>query len=263
MTGCCREDCTPRGGEAEDRSETTAGVSHPEDSRRQEFKRQRLAQPKLHSIAEEHPWSALDRKFADVLPKFCEPMWTLGDTARWVIERTPEAVNGLSIDENKLLSILPEIRKALADGEVSAFAHTQQNPVPIELPAEAWFVHELVVEEKNGLIRIFPANSSSNDCEQHLFGLMLKSGDVLRRWPSSSKTQTPVQQTKVGAENQCRRWLAAMMKEAPNQPRPKLDVREKAQKSFPGLANRAFDRAWHAAIRESRAEKWRAPGRRS
>jgi hypothetical protein len=51
-------------------------------------------------------------------------MWTLGDTGRWVIERTPAAVNGLSIDEDKLFEVLPEIHAALSDGEVSVFANT-------------------------------------------------------------------------------------------------------------------------------------------
>jgi hypothetical protein len=189
-------------------------------------------------------------------------MWTLGDTARWVIERTPEAVDGLSVDEKKLFECLPEIRAAFFAGEISVFANTANDSVPRELPSETWAVHELVVEEKNGLIRIFPA-SSSTEYEQQLLNLRVKRDQVLARWPAPSKTGKAAQPTTVGAENQCRRWLTSIMKDAPNKPRPKRAVGEEALTKFPGLAKRGFDRAWDAAIRESNATKWRAPGPRS
>jgi hypothetical protein len=57
-----------------------------------------------------------------------------------LIERTPQAVDSFSIDEEKLFEVLPEIQAALSGGEVSAFAHTKNDPVPRELPAETWSV---------------------------------------------------------------------------------------------------------------------------
>jgi hypothetical protein len=186
-------------------------------------------------------------------------MWTLGDAARWVIERTPQAVDGLSIDEEKLVEILPEIHKALSEGQISVFANTKNDPVPRELPAETWSVYELVLEERNGLIRIFPLCSSATDSEQHLLNLRLKREDVLQRWPVSSEAATHVPSTTMGAENQCRRWLAGMMKN-PGGPRSKTLVREEALAKFPNLGKRGFDRAWDSAIRETGALKWAAPG---
>ncbi|HMJ27150.1 MAG TPA: hypothetical protein VK512_00330 [Xanthobacteraceae bacterium] len=232
----------------------------PQFLRRRELRRQSLSpQPKGPA----KPWLDVDRSIARSLPSFPDRMWTLGDTARWVIERTPEAVNGLSIDEEKLFEVLPEIHTALSAGEISVFANTENDPVPRELPAQTWSVYELLVEEKNGLIRIFPSSSSSSDYEQHLLNLRVKRDDVLQRWPDPSHARKPVQPTTTGAENQCRRWLAAMMKNAPTQPRPKAAIREEALAKFPGLAKRGFDRAWDAAIRETNARKWGAPGRRS
>src|SRR5467141_1182648 len=105
-------------------------------------------------------------------------MWPLGDTARWVIEQT--AVDGLSIDEDKLLEILPEIHEALSCGEVPVFANTQNDPVPRKLPDETWSVFELVVEQKNGLIGVFPLCSNSPDYEQHQLNLRLRREDILR-----------------------------------------------------------------------------------
>jgi hypothetical protein len=181
-----------------------------------------------------------------------------------VIERTPRAVNGLSIDAEKLFEVLPEIHAALSTGDILAFAHTRNDPVPSELPAETWSVYELAVEEKSGLIRIFPLRSSSSDYEQHLLNVRIKREGVLQRWPAaSSPGATSVQPTTIGAENQCRRWLAATMKKAPTQPKAKAVLREEALRKFPGLAKRSFDRAWSAAVRETSAHKWGAPGRRS
>src|SRR5580692_4306244 len=55
----------------------------------------------------------IDRTVAARKPAFNEPMWTLGDVARWVVERTRQAVDGLSIDEERLPDALIEIHDAL------------------------------------------------------------------------------------------------------------------------------------------------------
>jgi hypothetical protein len=231
--------------------------------RKRELRKSALQPQPTTPIAADNPWSDIDRSIARDIPAFPDRMWSLGDTARWVIERTPEAVNGFSIDEDKLFDILPDIHRALMDGDVSAFANTQNDPVPRELPAETWSVYQLAFEEKDGLIRIFPLSSSSTDYEQHLLNVRIKREHVLQRWPTTSSAPTPVQPTTIGAENRCRQWLAAKMKEAPTQPVPKALLFEEARAKFRGLAKRGFDRAWDRAIREANALNWRASGRRS
>lgn len=190
-------------------------------------------------------------------------MWTLGDMARWVIERTTEAVDGLSIDEERLLEVLPEIHKALCDGEVCGFATTATNPIPSELPAATWSVYQLLVEEKNGLIQIYPADPNLPGFEQQLLNLRVRSVDVVRRWPPSLGAEATVQPTTAGAENRCRQWLVAMMTSARSKPRPKSTVFKEATEKFPELGKRGFDRAWSTATREAKAPNWAAPGRRS
>jgi hypothetical protein len=231
--------------------------------RQRRLRKERLTPQPTNANAEE-PWLDFDRSIARAVPSFPDRMWTLGDTVRWVLERTPEAVDGLSINEEKMFEVLPEIHGALSGGEISGFATTKTDPVPRELPAETWSVYDLVVEEKDGLIRIFPLNTSSVGYEQHLLNLRVKKDDVLGRWPASSDAPTSVRSiTTTAAENQCRRWLAAMMKEAPTRPKAKATVRAEALTKFPGLAKRRFDRAWNVAIRETKSQKWGAPGRRS
>ena len=66
------------------------------------------------NTSEDEPWGYIDRRMASI-PAFKETMWTLGEMARWVIERTAQAVDGLSVDEDKLFQVLPEIHEALLD----------------------------------------------------------------------------------------------------------------------------------------------------
>jgi hypothetical protein len=60
-------------------------------------------------------------------------------------------------------------------------------------------------------------------------------------------------------ETACREKLIAMMKDEPNNPRPKGEVR---QEHFPDLRERMFDRAWVAATKEAGTPNWSKPGRR-
>lgn len=192
------------------------------------------------------------------VPPFFDENWTLGETARWVIGRRLEAVNGVSIDERELFEILPEIESAFLAGEVSIFSTTENDPIPRELPAETWSLFKLVIEPKNGLIRILALNPSN---WMQLLNVRVKRKDVLKRWPDPASVAIPVRSS-GGAENRCRQWLVAMMKANPNNPRPKAIVRADALAKFLGLSGRAFDRAWDKAIDEAAAPKWRASGRR-
>jgi hypothetical protein len=143
-------------------------------------------------------------------------MWTLGDTARWIAERTREAVDGLSIDEERLFEVVPEIQRALAAGEARAWAHTPNDPVPSQLPSETWAIYQLAIEERNGLLRIVPVLAgASPDDERALLDIRLSREDVLRRWPNDQgKTPSPGAGT-IGAEYGCRLWLTNLMKTEP------------------------------------------------
>jgi hypothetical protein len=133
------------------------------------------------------PWNYLDRRIGDAFPAFEDRMWTLCATARWVAERTRDAVDGLSIDKERLFEIVPEIHEALAAGEVPAWAQTPNDPVPRELPSETWAVYQLGIEERDGLLRIVPVRASASPDERVLIDLRLSRDDVLRRWPADQE----------------------------------------------------------------------------
>src|SRR5262249_17355611 len=97
------------------------------------------------------PWKDVDRSAARI-PAFDLKWWTLGDVARWVLARTPEAVDGLSIDEDGLPDALTEIHDALVNEKISAWSITSNEPVPCELPGATWSIYEFGFAKKNGLL---------------------------------------------------------------------------------------------------------------
>src|SRR5262245_43839954 len=220
---------------------------------RRRRKERLTSQPKTVDAETDKPWRYLDRRWGEVFSTYEEPMWTLCDATRWVAERTREAVDGLSIDEERLAEVLPEIHGALAAGEVRAWAHTPNDPVPRELPSETWAIYQLAIEELNGLLFIVPVLGASPNQERALLDVRLSREGVLRRWPDDQgKTPSPPAGT-VGAEYSCRSWLIDLVKTDPHNPRPKGEVRKEAKGRFPALSNRGFDRAWTWAINEAGA----------
>jgi hypothetical protein len=227
-------------------------------------KKSLMSQPKTIHDDPDQPWSHVDRRIGDAFPCFDEPMWTLGATARWVAERTREAVDGWSIDQEQLFEVVPEIQIALAAGEVRTWAHTTHDPVPRELPRETWAVYQLAIEERDGLLRIIPVRATGSPSDEPvLLDLLLGREGVLHRWPDPEASTHPRDLGTIASENACRLWLVDLMKTNPHNPRSKEAVRQEAKERFTNLGKRGFDRAWAAAIKETMAEKWSAPGRRS
>jgi hypothetical protein len=85
---------------------------------------------------------------------------------------------------------------------------------------------------------------------------------VIQHWPPAD-TPGAVPPSTSGKEAACRAWLAQIIRDEPDRPRPKEDVWTEALRRFPGLAKRGFDRAWSRAIEDTQATRWRSPGRRS
>jgi hypothetical protein len=92
--------------------------------------------------------------------------------------------------------------------------------------------------------------------------LQVRKDDLLSRWPKPEPT--------VKSQYDCRRWLIEQMAKSPDaRPKSKSAFWDDAQKIFPLLARRQFNRAWDDAIDETDARGWsragapKRPGRQS
>jgi hypothetical protein len=201
-------------------NENIADLSIDPEMLERRGKRKQALHPQASAGAvNEEPWGHLDRGLAARIPAFNEPMWTLGDVARWVVERTAQAVDGLSIDEEKLPEALTEIHDALSRAQITAWSATPLDPVPRELPAATWSIYVFAFEEKNGLLYILTFHPSGSIDERPLRDLRFKSVEVRRHWPGAEPHPIPSPST-VGSQTKCRRWLSREMSAAPDRPRP-------------------------------------------
>jgi hypothetical protein len=94
-----------------------------------------------------------------------------------------------------------------------------------------------------------------------LLYVRLPRAEVLQRWAPLDVAE-PIPTGTKGKETACKGWLTALMRAEPDRPRPKEEVWAEASHKFPGLAQRAFERAWRDAAKDSGADAWRRPGRR-
>jgi hypothetical protein len=160
-----------------------------------------------------------------------------------------------------LSEALTEIHHALEKDQIAAWSATTHEPVPRPLPVATWSIFHFGFEEKDGLLHVFTFRPSGSIDERPLQDLRFKSVEVRRYWPGAEPRAQPP--TTMGAQNECRRWLANEMNAAPDRPRPKSQVLAEAKKRFAKLSGRGFERAWQAAISETGAEKWSKAGPRS
>jgi hypothetical protein len=209
---------------------------------------------------EDEEFRYMDWRRGTVFPVFHDPFWRPGAVVRWILERTPEAVNGWTIDERLLGETLSEIHQALRAGEIHAYGISGSDPTVREIPRVTWFAYEIWYELRNGLIHLHVVREGADFPDYSLTHLRLDRREVISRWPAPG--QAAVIPSSAGAEYECVGWLRELMGSSPHGPRQKSNVKAEALQKFPKLSDRGFDRAWTRAITESGADDWSRPGRR-
>ncbi len=139
----------------------------------------------LDNSAHKVDWQYIDQGVARAVPTFNEPMWTLADVARWVVERTAQAVDGLSIDEDKLPEALIKIHDALSRDQIAAWSATSPESVPRQLPPATWSVHVFTFKLRDGLLHLHIIRSARSTKKRKLTDVLFKSVEVRRFWPSA------------------------------------------------------------------------------
>jgi hypothetical protein len=70
-------------------------------------------------------------------------------------------------------------------------------------------------------------------------------------------------ETKTSSAKECEAWLAAEMTANPKEPKQsRTEWLKEAQRRWPDLSERVFDRLWAGSIQKTGASAWSAPGRR-
>ena len=189
-----------------------------------------------------------------------ERYWTLGATIRWIAERSQEAVDRPLASDAAVHRAVGELQEALEAGDVGLSGCLKGEVIPRGFSPETWGIHTVALRDDGNLLR--PVVLDDGPDYDSIFRVRLRRDEVLRRWPPLDVSESVPPSTQ-GKETACKGWLTGMMRSSPYQRRPKQEVWAEASTKFPGLAKRAFGRAWTDAIKDSAADAWGRPGRRS
>jgi hypothetical protein len=78
---------------------------------------------------------------------------------------------------------------------------------------------------------------------------------VIRLWPAHTHT--------IADERKLVDWLTGLMRSNPDAPMTKAAARRLASNKQFNFSKRGFERAWVAAVKDSKAMRWSQPGRKS
>ena len=202
-------------------------------------------------------WAYFDSRRRLAGSAYDEPHWSLGDAIRWITDRTRAAVDGASIDEDAAPAAVCELQDALARGEVHASGSTAADPLPRPFPPETWASHQICIEDDGNLLWPYVEHIASE--REVLLYVRLPRAEVLQRWAPLDVAE-PIPTGTKGKETACKGWLTALMRAEPDRPRPKEEVWAEASHKFPGLAQRAFERAWRDAAKDQAPTPGVGPG---
>jgi hypothetical protein len=172
----------------------------------------------------------MDWRMGSALPLFGDDYWPLSAVVCWIQDRTPEAVDGWTVDERQLANTLGEIWDALRAGDVRAHGKAGDDPNLREIPRASWFAYVLAYENRTGLIYLHVVPDGAEAPDGSISEIYISRHEVLRRWPSS-KTEVPP--SSAGAEHECKIWIASQIRSSPDHPIPKdLSGRKRSRGSL-------------------------------
>lgn len=191
---------------------------------------------------------------------------------------------------HSVISQLIFFLEALLEGpnwRIMARADHPQAPFE-EIPYDVWRSYRITngsrnivsTEKGNYLfsVHIRPSLSSGHpEAKEHLAQTQANSGDVEAsgetsansvnsrcEYPAVADEEGPIKVAgSIKQEKACERHLKQLMLEQPKSPISKEECWTKAKDLFPGIAKKAFLRAWATATGQSEAVLWRKPGPRT
>ncbi|MGE0038762.1 MAG: hypothetical protein AB7S93_24420 [Xanthobacteraceae bacterium] len=180
-------------------------------------------------------------------------------TLAWITYRAEDAVN--NIKKGKWAPTEASIGKlltALRSGKLNAHGMFEDERSPHLIETAVWSTFEITVKPMKfiGHSSRMPIVVAQRLGPPHtrLLSITVPAAKVRKLWPAAKRTAV--------AEMRCQAHLVAEMRRARDRaPKPKGDFLADCQARFPGLSERAFERAWGGAVRETGAVNWSKGGR--
>jgi hypothetical protein len=185
--------------------------------------------------------------------------WSLAMALAWIAYRTETAVSTIKSGRwAPTKGSIRELLSALRSGKLTSHGLFEGEPIPHPIETAVWTNFEIVVKPMRfvGHPSLMPIVIAQRmGAPQTRLFVTMPAAKVRKLWPLGRRT--------VVAETRCRAYLVAQMRSSDRQPKPKRDFLADCQARFPGLSERAFERAWAKAKTLTGAAGWARAGRRS
>jgi hypothetical protein len=186
--------------------------------------------------------------------------WSLAMTLAWITYRTETAVGNIKSGRwAPTKGSIRELLSALRSGKLAAHGMFEGERIPHPIETAVWSNFEIVVKPMRftGHTSLMPiVIAQKRGAPQTRLLATVPAAKVRKLWPAAKRT--------VVAETRCREYLVTEMRRSPErQPKSKRDFLADCLERFPGLSERAFERAWAKAKTLTGAAGWGKAGRRS
>jgi hypothetical protein len=186
--------------------------------------------------------------------------WSLAMALAWIAYRTETAVSNIKSGRwAPTKGAIHELLSALRAGKLTAHGLFEGERIPHPIEGAVWANFEIVVKPMRfiGHPSLMPiVIVQKTGAPRTRLVATVPAAKVRKLWPLGRRT--------AAAETRCQAYLVAEMRRSPNrQPKPKRDFLADGQARFPGLSERAFERAWAKAKELTGAAGWGKAGRRS
>jgi len=190
--------------------------------------------------------------------------WSLGMALAWITYRTEQVfINFMDRTLGPTKAAIRDLLSALRCGKLIAHGAFEGERIPHPIETPVWSSFEIVIKPRMFAGRMFVRTLGMpvviarrmGPPQTRLLSATVPAAKVRKLWPAAKRT--------VAAEKGCEQHLVTEMMRSPDRaPKSKADFLADCQARFPGLSERAFERAWADAIKRTGAVSWSKAGRR-
>jgi hypothetical protein len=235
--------------------------------------------PQLKALVDRNLKEGMKATKRYALERSKDPFWPIGFCVAWVLARDQSKAVRLYARHRLGLGVIPirgwidaraSLLRALAAGKVKALDVRDDAP-PVSIPAEEWI--DLKIQQRGSYDQVGRGTGSIAYRD-----VRIASAQLLEEWPprEAAKEDAPEKQKsdaiepraetpamkqardRQEKEDACLKALMERMRANPSVPVAK----KKLQQDFLEVSQRAFDRLFSQASRETGCADWSKPGRR-